>query len=45
MDVLPTCMYVYHVCTWYPQEGQKRISNTLELELWIIVSHPVGAGN
>jgi hypothetical protein len=38
MRVLPTCMPGIH-------RGQKRALGLLELELQMIVSHPVGAGN
>ena len=39
-DVLPACASVPGVCG-----GQKRASDTLELELEVVVSHCVGAGN
>lgn len=41
--VLPACIYVYHVCA-HVCGGQKRASDTLELEIWLLVSHHVGAG-
>ena len=41
--VLSTCMYVHHVCAWC--SGQKRGSDPLELEIQMVVSHFVAAGN
>ena len=39
MNVLPVCMSVYHMCG-----GQKRASDSLELELHTVVSCHMGAG-
>lgn len=44
MCVLPVCMSVYHLCTWYPQRPEEGVS-PLGLELWVVVNHLVGAGN
>lgn len=44
MDVLFTCISVYHLCTNVCR-GQKRALRTLELEIQIIVSHHRGAEN
>lgn len=41
VGVSPACMYVHHMCAWDLQ----RVSYPLELELWMVVSHPVGARN
>lgn len=37
-----TCMYVHCMCVWSPH-SQQRVSDSLELELWMIVSYYVGA--
>jgi hypothetical protein len=41
------CMYVcmYAMCMLSAHTEQKVASDPLELELWIVVSHLVGAGN
>lgn len=42
------CVYCVRVYTTYvpgAPRGQKRASNPLELELWVVVNHYVGAGN
>jgi hypothetical protein len=39
MDVLPACMSVYHGAC----RGQNKVSDILELELQMVVSHHVGA--
>jgi hypothetical protein len=44
IGVLPACIYVHHVFSWYLW-GQKRASDPLELELQPVVSHLVAAGN
>lgn len=36
------CMSVYHMCAWYPQIGQRKGSDTLGMELQMVVSHHVG---
>ena len=33
LGVLYTCMYMYHVGAGYPQRGQNRVSDPIELEL------------
>lgn len=38
MCVLPTCIYVYHVCT-AALGGQKEVSDSLELNLLMAVNH------
>ena len=43
MNVLPACIHMYHVHTW-SHGGQKKGSNTLDLGLWMVVSHLVSAG-
>lgn len=42
MNVLPTCMYVYHIHVSCPWKG---VSDVLKLELQMVVTHNVGAGN
>lgn len=37
-SVLPTCTPVHYACVWY-HGGQKRLSDCLELELLMTVSH------
>jgi hypothetical protein len=39
--VLPVCVHVYHGA----QGGQKRISESLELKLQMVLSHDVGSEN
>lgn len=41
MDILHTCMSMYHFYAWC----QKRVLDPLGLEVQIIMSHYVGAGN
>jgi hypothetical protein len=41
--VLPECTHVPHVCSTY--RGQKRVFDSLELELPMVVSYHVSAGN
>ena len=43
VGVLPACMPVFGVCS--ALEGQKRALDPLKLELQVIVSHHMGAGN
>lgn len=43
MIVLPTCMYVFHMHTWYPQRPEG-LSDHVELVLLIVVSHHVSMG-
>lgn len=46
MDVLPSCMCVYHVhASTPPPRGQERALDPLELELQMLVSHYASAGN
>lgn len=40
--VLFTCVYMYSVCMPGVHRGQKRVSDSLKLELQMIVSHHVG---
>jgi hypothetical protein len=42
MSVLPACIYALHVCI---NATQKKASDSLELKLWMIVSHHIGAGD
>ena len=49
-ECLPACMSVHCVCVpgmCVPgaHRGQKRASDPLELELWMVISNDVGAGN
>jgi hypothetical protein len=37
MNVLTTCMSVYHVYTWCPRRSEEAIQ-FLELELWTVVN-------
>lgn len=39
LSVLPPCNYMYHMHTWCPRS----VSDPLELELQMAVSHHVGA--
>ena len=41
---VPKYMYVHHELT-RPSRGQKRVLNTLELELHVVVNFHMGAGN
>lgn len=41
MSVLPVRMFMYHMWGWCPEV--RRVSNTLGLELQMVVSHLVGA--
>jgi hypothetical protein len=41
MSVLPVRMFMYHMWGWCPEV--RRVSNTLGLELQMVVSHYVGA--
>jgi hypothetical protein len=43
--VLPACMQSRTMCVPDACGGQKRMPNPLELELQVVVSHHVGAGN
>ena len=45
--VLPACMYVHTVYAWYlvPREARIECQSSLELEVQMVVSHHVGAGN
>lgn len=43
MCVLPMFIYVYHMCAWCLQRYKE--SGPLELELLMIMSHHVSAGN
>jgi hypothetical protein len=43
LSVLAECMSVS--CAWYPTEVRRRHHDLLELELWSVVSHRVGARN
>lgn len=36
---------MYTTCVPGAHGSQRRISDTMELELWSVVSHPIGAGN
>jgi hypothetical protein len=38
------CVYVYVPCACSAHRGQKKASNTLELEFQVVVSHHVSAG-
>lgn len=38
-------MYIWTTCILDAHEGQKRVLDVLELELWMAVSHHVGSGN
>lgn len=43
MSVFPTYMCI--LCVISAQRGQKRALVPLELDLWMVPSHHVGAGN
>lgn len=43
--VLPYIVCLPSMCVPAACESQKRVSNALELQLWIVVSHHVGVGN
>ena len=45
MSVLFACMYVYTMCMPGAHTGQKRVSDPLELELQMSMSHHAGAEN
>lgn len=38
-------MYTDNTCILSACRGQKRMSNFLELELWMVVNHHLDAGN
>jgi hypothetical protein len=40
MTVLSACIYVQYMCAWY-----LRKSESSRPELWMVVSHHMGAGN
>ena len=42
IGVLPPCISVYHLC---PCGGKKRMTDSPSTELYMVVSHHVGAGN
>jgi hypothetical protein len=42
MHVLPASVSAYHMPAWCPVMPEK-VPDPLELELWIVVSHHVGA--
>ena len=44
MDIASECMFVHHVCAWCIQ-SQKRVLDPLGLELKMVVSLCVDAGN
>lgn len=39
------CMYIYVLCSYPGHEGQKKASDSLGLELSVIVNHHVAAWN
>lgn len=39
------CVCMYTTCVLDASEGQKRASDLLELEVHVVLSHHVGAGN
>lgn len=47
LSVLSACMNVHFVCLCMPHDlrNQKKASNPLVLELWMLVRHRVSAGN
>lgn len=50
LDLLSSYMfflsvYLCTMCMPDTHRGQKRVSNPLELELWMVVNHHVGAGS
>lgn len=45
VSVLPTCAYVYNVHAWLSEEGKKKFSESLELELQLVVSCHMDSGN
>lgn len=44
MDVLPASKSVYHTSGWCPWRPEEAL-DFLELELQMVISHPVGVGN
>ena len=44
MSVLPARIYMHHVCASCSQRAEQGV-RFLKLELWMVVSHHVGAGN
>lgn len=38
-------VYIYYAYAWSPLGVQKRVSDPLELELWMVANHCVGARN
>lgn len=32
-NVLPACMYVYHICVWYLKKSKKVMGSKLELKV------------
>lgn len=36
MSVLPTCMFVYHICAWCPQKPEKDVISSVCSETSII---------
>jgi hypothetical protein len=41
----PAYLYVHHMHNTCSLGGQKRVSDFLELEIQLVVSHPIGTGN
>lgn len=39
------CIHVYALCAWRAHRGQNRVSDTLKLNLYTIVSNHMGPGN
>jgi hypothetical protein len=45
LSVLPTDMYVYHMCAWCLLVSQKKALDILELELQMLIYHHVNSSN
>lgn len=43
MNALPTCVYVYHMCLAPAEVRRVPSSDSLELELWVVLSHHMHA--
>lgn len=44
VSVLPVCMFVHHTCAWCPWRSEEELDPP-KLEVQVVVSHYVGAGN
>lgn len=44
MSILLAWMYVHHMCPGAGRGKKKRVSDLLDLELWMVMNHHVGSG-